>query len=111
MDIYPSLCELCGLEAPSHLEGTSFVPLLREPDKEWKQAVFSRYYDGDSVRTERYLYTEWTDEAGEVYARMLYDHASDPGENVNIAELPANREVVQRLSALLRAGWREQIPG
>ncbi|MBW7996446.1 MAG: sulfatase [Candidatus Glassbacteria bacterium] len=111
VDIYPSLCELCGLEAPIHLEGSSFVPLLIDPKLAWKQAVFSRYNDGDSVRTDRYLYTQWTNSAGEVYARMLYDHHTDPQENVNIAELPANRDVVARMTDLLDRGWRSQVPG
>jgi iduronate 2-sulfatase len=111
VDIYPTLCELCSLGAPSHLEGISFVPLLHEPSRLWKQAVFSRFHDGDSVRTERYLYTEWKNNSGEIYARMLYDHRGDPGENINIAELPASRSVVERMSALLRSGWRSQIPG
>ena len=31
IDIYPSLCELCGLTPPDHLEGTSFAPLFAEP--------------------------------------------------------------------------------
>ena len=111
VDIYPTLCELCGLEPPPSLQGTSFVPLLNNSEKKWKKAVFSCFHNGGSVRTNRYLYTEWTDKNGRVYARMLYDHQSDPGENVNISELPENREVVKQLSELLHAGWRSQIPG
>jgi hypothetical protein len=34
---------------------------------------------------------------------MLYDHHADPGETVDIAEHPANRELVDRLSTRLRA--------
>jgi arylsulfatase A-like enzyme len=106
VDIYPSLCELCGLPLPDHLEGTSFVPLLKKPDRHWKKAIFSRYHNGDSIRTERFLYTEWTEDDGEIYARMLYDHNWDPKENFNISELPENRKLVERLSKMLREGWR-----
>jgi arylsulfatase A-like enzyme len=43
VDMYPTLSELAGLEKPAHLEGQSFVPLLTNPKKEWKSAVFSQF--------------------------------------------------------------------
>jgi iduronate 2-sulfatase len=43
VDIYPSLCELAGLPLPEHLEGKSFVPLLNDPDQEWKTAAVSQF--------------------------------------------------------------------
>jgi arylsulfatase A-like enzyme len=110
VDIYPSLCDLAGIPRPDHLEGSSFVPLLQDPSRSGKTAVFSRYHDGSSVRTDRYLYTEWRDENGERTARMLYDHLADPSENVNVAEVPANRELVLELAGLLQRGWRAALP-
>ncbi len=101
LDIYPSLCEMCGIPTPEHLEGGSFVPLMRNPSLAWKKAVFSRYFNGDSVKTDRYRYTEWRRKDGRSYARMLYDHKADAGENRNISEEPENREVVEELSAML----------
>ncbi len=105
-DIYPTLCELAGLPLPDHLEGTSLVPLLETPGRSWKQAVFSRYFAGDSIRTDRYLYTEWSDSEGDMSARMLYDHQMDPKENENISEKPENRELVAQLSQILHDGWQ-----
>lgn len=96
VDIYPTLCELAGLELPSHLQGTSFVPLLKNPDERWKKAVYSRYHKGESVRTDRYLYSEWDSNT-----RMLYDHQKDPNENVNISEKPENKEIVEAMQLLL----------
>ncbi|MBN2314148.1 MAG: sulfatase [Sedimentisphaerales bacterium] len=102
LDIYPSLCELSGLSIPEHTQGTSFVPLLQNPNLPWKEAVFSRYFRGDSVKTDRYRYTQWRDKRGKVNARMLYDHHVDPVENVNIAELPQNKDLVEKLSNMLQ---------
>ena len=102
LDIYPSLCELCNLPLPGHLQGVSFVPLLKDPNLPWKEAVFSRYFKGDSVKTDRYRYTEWRQNNGTKYAQMLYDHYIDPFENVNISEIPRNREIVRKLSEMLQ---------
>lgn len=43
VDMYPTLCDLAGLEAPDHVEGHSFAPLLQDPDRAWKTAAFSQY--------------------------------------------------------------------
>ncbi len=102
LDVYPTLCDLAGLAPPEHLQGQTFTPLLTDPARAHKPAVFSRYHGGDSVRTERYLYTEWTDEAGLVTARMIYDHQSDPDENVNLAGRADMQAVVAEHSQLLR---------
>jgi hypothetical protein len=66
--------------------------------------------NGNSVRTDRHLYTEWHNRRGEEYGRMLYDHKTDPKENVNISERPENAALVKELSALLKAGWRAALP-
>jgi arylsulfatase A-like enzyme len=44
VDIYPSIVELCGLPVPGHCEGTSFVPLMQDPEQQWNLAIFSRYH-------------------------------------------------------------------
>ena len=105
VDVYPTLCELAGVPLPGHLEGSSLVPLLREPTKPWKQAAFSRYHDGDTIRTDRYFYTEWNRD-GKTTARMLYDHQSDPMENTNIVDTAEGNRVAAQLSGLLKSGWK-----
>ncbi|MHC4401755.1 MAG: sulfatase [Planctomycetota bacterium] len=103
IDVYPSLCELAGLPLPEHLEGRSFAPLMRNPDLPWKQAAVGRYHGGDTIRTDRFRFTRYTDGQGALRSRMLYDHRIDPDENVNVAEEPENEKTVRQLTADLSA--------
>lgn len=120
VDIYPTLCELANLPLPAHLEGTSFKPLLDDPEKLWKRAAFSQYPrktpDGNlmgySMRTDRYRFTAWTDrdDSSQILDTELYDHAVDPQENVNIARQPESQSLVKELQSQWRQGWQNAIP-
>lgn len=107
IDIYPTLCELCGLNPPAYLEGTSFVPLLEDPQRPWKSAVFSCLpdYTTRSVRTDRYRYIERANGP-----RELYDHQVDPAEDHNLAADPAAAPILQDMQHALNAGWRAAQP-
>ncbi len=104
VDVYPSLCELANMDVPEHAEGDSFAELLASPRRAGKEAAFSRYQTGESIRTDRYLYTEWTDDQGRRTAHMLYDHELDPAENTNLADRPDQRQTVAELADRLHAG-------
>lgn len=116
VDIYPSLAELCALPLPQHLEGTSFAPLIENPEKPWKEAAFSQYprdvagkkLMGYSMRTDRYRFTRWVgrNDPTKVDAVELYDHETDTMEMLNIANNPANIVLVEKLTAQWKAGWR-----
>jgi arylsulfatase A-like enzyme len=116
VDIYPTLAELCGLPLPEHLEGASLVPVLRDPTTAVKSAAFSQYprgvdgrqLMGYTMRTDRYRFTRWVGRSdhSKVDAVELYDHQTDPQENVNIANSPENAELVARLTEQWQQGWR-----
>ncbi len=109
LDLYPTLCELAGLAKPSHLEGVSLVPLLKQRDATVRDAGCSemkrRGRIGRSIRTAEYRYTEWRNEHGNLVARELYDHRSDrsPGqlETKNVSGVAAMSDVVDGLSQQL----------
>ena len=88
IDIYPSLCELAGLPAPEHLQGTSFEPLLSDPDIPWKRSAIGRFQAGDTIRTDRYRFSEYTARDGKFLGNMLYNHEDDPAETRNISKQP-----------------------
>lgn len=130
VDIYPTLCEMAGLSIPIHLQGTSLVPLLESPDKEWKTAAYSQFLLGRygrtrtvegehmayAIRTDQYRYVEWYNwlgeqkEKGEFERAELYDHKVDSLENYNIAENPDYKDVIAKLSKQLNEGWRYSKP-
>ena len=120
VDIYPTLSELAGLSLPSHLEGSSFKPLLDDARRPWKQAAFSQYprtnngqaLMGYSMRTDHYRFTMWVhrNAPDKIDALELYDHKADPQENTNLAKLPQHAALVAKLTAQCRAGWRAALP-
>jgi iduronate 2-sulfatase len=116
VDIYPTLQELTGFPVSDHLEGTSFVPLLRDPGKKWKKAAFSQQNRGNrimgyAIRTEDFRYVEWRrNEDNFLMAAELYDHRIDPVESKNLASEEAYKNIVADLSLELELGWEASLP-
>jgi len=109
LDLYPTLCELAGIDTPDFVDGTSLVPNLKDVDLHVNDAAFSQYYRnfegreymGYAIRTDEYRFVEWRDfSTGDVTARELYDHQADHSESVNLAE-SAPQELISRLTAKL----------
>jgi hypothetical protein len=55
------------------------------------------------MRTDRYRYAEWIKD-GDVLEKELYDHQNDPQENRNVVNEPGNRQLIIKLSEMLRKG-------
>lgn len=112
VDIFPTLCDLCGLEVPEQVEGASLVQLIANRDKGGKDATFAHrkhlwhdrikaYEIGHTVRTSRYRYTEYRDRQGVPIYRELFDYKEDPRERVNHVERHRYREAVGELQGVL----------
>ena len=103
IDIYPTLAELCNLALPDHLEGKSMVPLVKDPDALFQDFVLSKWYDGLTIKTRDYAYTEWFNRNDSLMGRMLYDHRTDRDENFNLAIQPAYDSLTDSLSRVMHA--------
>ena len=101
VDIYPTLCELSGIETPSHVQGESLVPVMKNPSLKGKEAVFIEWRNCYTIKTQEYAYTEFFDKKG-VSETMLFDHLNDRQENVNIANKPSMKSLKERLSSMLK---------
>lgn len=94
--IYPTLIELAGLDRPEFVDGTSLVPLLRNPEMSWDDVAITTYgaYGNFTVRDDRYRYIVYADGQEE-----FYDIENDPNEWTNLADDPRYRSLKQELAA------------
>ncbi|WP_282122070.1 sulfatase [Algibacter mikhailovii] len=108
IDIYPSLAELVGLDTPNTVDGKSFVPIIngQKSKKDW---AVSKFKDAVTLIKDDLFYTEWTDDKGIAYVRMLFDHKTDPLELDNLAEKLEYQDKVKNLSMELREKWGEDF--
>lgn len=101
VDVFPTICELCGIDPPPWLEGRSLLPLVRGEIPRIHDAVFSEQsYHGSkrplrSVRTERYRYVRRIGEGRMTVA----DYIADTGEAKELYRESgaAEREIPQEM--------------
>jgi iduronate 2-sulfatase len=99
IDLDPTLCELSGLKSPDHLQGRSFAGLMKDSQADWKTAADGRFQKSDTIRTEKFRFAEYSDAAGKRTSALLYDHAADLDENVNVLEF--RQQVVNQVTKQL----------
>lgn len=105
VDLYPTLCDLAKIEAPAHLDGTSLVPLLKDPSAKSTRPAITTMGGGGrasyAARDEHWRYIRYADGSEE-----LYDHRTDPHEWTNVAKDLANTEIKARLAAAFPKEFR-----
>ena len=82
VDIYPTLAELAGLSVPTEVQGTSFLPVLKNPTVSVKTGALS-FRRGMSLRQDEFAYMRYQDGSEE-----LYDMKKDPQQFTNLAKRP-----------------------
>ena len=115
IDVYPTLTELCGVEAPANLQGQSLVPIMKDPASlgrgyaisQVMRTVKKKQFFGYSIRTPRWRYTEWD---GGKQGAELYDHEDDPRELTNLATGDLHSSTMKELSAKLKLAVTTTLP-
>jgi len=95
VDIYPTICELTGMEIPEMAEGTSLVPILKDTTQEVKDAAVSFVKNGKSWRLDDWAYMRYQDGSEE-----LYDMNSDPGQFENLAGEESTAPIMEKMREL-----------
>jgi len=107
VDVYPTLCNIANIEAPSYLQGESLIPVLENPSTILKTEVYTRYKQGEAVIDKDFSYTEFYE--GEKYlGNMLYDNLNDYKQNTDISNLSSNKLVVKKYKEKLKV-MREKV--
>ncbi len=121
VDIYPTLCDLAGLNPPDHLQGSSFRKVLESKSAEWDEVAFSQYprssrihgqpvkLMGYSMRTPEYRITRWIDrDTRETMDTEIYDHRGTDLEMINLAAREEHRDLLQRLNKELEEHYAKR---
>ena len=108
VDLFPTVCDYAGIDAPERLQGTSVRPLVEGRDVPWRDyAYIESNYWGRAIVTEQYKYvTEYRPKATEDFLppgpdasrfglAQLFDRHNDPGETQNLAEDATYGEVIK----------------
>lgn len=107
IDIAPTVMEAMGLKKPAHMDGQSFLPLVKGEEIPWRDYFFYVYYWEQNyphtptqfaLRGEQYKYITYygvwdTDE--------LFDIKADPGEQNNLIHDPKYAKVYEEMQTRL----------
>lgn len=110
MDIYPTLCDLCGIDIPASVEGLSFAPMFDRPAFVTRPDIYYAFHSRiRGVADGRYKLIEYRSE--ELKLTQLFDLQNDPWETLNFYEFSGYEEITRRLRARMaeyRDAWDEE---
>jgi arylsulfatase A-like enzyme len=99
-DIYPTLCELTGLEIPATVEFKSLGPVIRDAAASHRDHLYSAFMSWQrSVRDECHKLIEYCVDG--VRHTQLFDLKEDPEETRNLADEATHLPTLERLRKLL----------
>ncbi len=96
VDLFPTISEWLGLDAPGSVQGQSLVPVLQDPNASIRDSALSLHRGGAAIRTDRWTYIRYPDRTAE-----LYDMRDDPEQFHNLADADRHRETRDRLDRQL----------
>lgn len=107
VDIYPTVAELAGLEAPSHIQGKSLTPTFDNPDAQIKDFVFSVSLGGTSflIQDKDWAYIQYGEDASQ--GMELFDMKKDPKQYTNLAENPDFADILAKYQQKLKDKLKE----
>lgn len=103
VDLYPTIADYAGLEAPGYVQGLSLRGLMDQEVDTVRGSALTVWRKGKSIATDRYRLTSWG-EGGEL-GMELYDHRTDPDELRNLALDAEESPLLDSLVHVLDRRW------
>ena len=109
LDIYPSLCDLIGVDIPETVEGKSLVKAMNDPEFRHRETLYLAYGKTiRGVRDDQFKLIEYVVEDDQ--NTQLFDLKNDPWELNNLASDPEYADKLQSLKEelfRLRDKWND----
>ncbi len=136
VDIFPTLCDLAGVEVPKHLQGKSLKPVMKNQNITVKKYAVSQYprsgvdeesgrlgyapanVMGYSIRNSQYRFTIWMKNSfistrpydkNDELGVELYDYKADPLETKNVAKEKNYIPVAKQLKSDMLKYFKSQF--
>lgn len=108
IDLYPTMVDLCRLDAPRQvLDGESLRPYLEGKKPETEKPAITYFGDGLlGIRSENYRYIRYPDGSEE-----FYDDKKDPNEWNNLINDPAYAELIRQHRTYIPDTFASELPG
>ena len=110
-DLFPTLCELCGVDTPAVCEGASLKPVISGEKPRVRETLFAAYRDCQRMARDGRWKLIAYNAAGQKRTQ-LFDLTADPDEVTNLADDPAHTATRARLEKLLaeeRKRWGDPV--
>ncbi|WP_075602802.1 sulfatase-like hydrolase/transferase [Saccharicrinis aurantiacus] len=113
-DIYPTTCDLAGIQAPASVNGLSLKPVINGEVAQVRDHTYHAYRQhqrayrkGDFKLIEFVKANDYHKKKGEFVAgsrvTLLFNTANDPWETTNLAFLPQYHETLKTMQAEMQA--------
>lgn len=97
VQMLPTLAELCGLETPAHLDGSSLVSSIGSPGEKRDWFAYSEFGLSTPNGMQMFRRGDYKYVYNKNDIEQLYDMQRDPEEMTNLALQPAFKETAARL--------------
>ena len=105
LDIFPTLCELAGIDTPESVEGTSLASAMADPGVRPRTSLYAAYQQWQRmVKDDRFKLIEYVVDGRRT--TQLFDLERDPLECHNLAGDPSEQDRLGALRDLLFQ-WRD----